>query len=48
MKKPVRLVAWVTPAQKAKVRKAAKAAKKLDEKSTDSSIIRGLIDSLKV
>jgi hypothetical protein len=43
-----RLVAWVTPAQKAKVRKAAKAAKKRGEKSTESSIIRGLLDSFKV
>jgi len=43
-----RLVAWVTPAQKAKVQKAARAAKKRGEITTESAIIRKLIDDLKV
>jgi len=43
-----RLLAWVTPAQKAKVRKAAKIAQKRDDKITESAIIRTLIDTLNV
>jgi hypothetical protein len=42
----VRLLSWVTKAQKAKVRKLAKDAKKADPKATDSSIIRRAIDNL--
>lgn len=42
----VRLNSWTTKAQKAKIRKAAKIAKKTDPKASESSIIRGLIDSL--
>jgi hypothetical protein len=41
------MVSWVTKSQKEKVRKAAKADKKRDPKSSDSAIIRRLIDTLK-
>jgi hypothetical protein len=42
----VRLLSWVTKAQKAKVRKIANEAKKRDPKSSESSIIRRAIDQL--
>jgi hypothetical protein len=41
----VRLVAWVTKAQKAKVKRKATEAKKRDPKSSESLIIRNLIDT---
>lgn len=47
MEQVVRMVSWVTKAQKAKVRAKAKAARKADPKASDSSIIRGLINKLK-
>jgi hypothetical protein len=46
--KLVRLETWVKPSQKAKVLKAAKLAKRRDHKASNSSIIRGLIDTLSI
>lgn len=44
--KLVRLLSWVTKAQKEKVRKAAKIAKKRNPKASESSIMRDLIDKM--
>lgn len=44
-KKPVRLVSWVSPKQKAKIRKTAKNLAKIEKRHvSDSEIIRTLID----
>lgn len=42
----VRMVAYVTKAQRAKVQRLSKEEKKRDPKSTESSIIRRAIDNL--
>jgi hypothetical protein len=40
------MTVWVTPAQKKKIRALAKDAKKRDPKSSDSAIIRGIIEKI--